>query len=322
MPKAIVEITQSGRGGSIYYREGRNAITFDWEFAPSPALALIFGPSSKGWDEHFPWAAGRQAEIFDFVGQEVLRQKADGCEFEVDLDTGDMTILQSGLLPKGTSTKSRKRTTAKTPKASPAYKKFLASVVPVWEHWRDDQTYDLTAIKKLTGRERDQAVKLLIGRDVTWREVLALGEINTPEAQAALKAATEHHFSIDTRVAAADLLERQGRFSGLDDFLARQIRLLDRPANGLERALLAAERHPSEAVKQALLWASYNQTECASHCARLLLKLAGKASQAAGADAELMLTKLGMNNSYFDRKAAFEELCKRVCMELDHQAGY
>ena len=44
---------------------------------------------------------------------------------------------------------------------------------------------------------------------------------------------------------------------------------------GLARAMRLAERHPSDTVKRALLWASYNATECAPHCAALLLTLAG-----------------------------------------------
>src|SRR5262245_17697429 len=71
-----VEIAQSGRGGSIAYREGANTVAFDWEFGASPAIALIFGPAAQTWDRHYPWAAGRQAEIYDVVGAEAVRQKA------------------------------------------------------------------------------------------------------------------------------------------------------------------------------------------------------------------------------------------------------
>ena len=73
-----VEITQSGRGGSITYREGENTVAFDWEFGASPAIALIFGPTAQAWDRQYPWAAGRQAEIYDFVGAEAVRTPKDG----------------------------------------------------------------------------------------------------------------------------------------------------------------------------------------------------------------------------------------------------
>jgi hypothetical protein len=61
----VVEITTSGRGGSIKYREGDHTIVFDWEFAMDP------------------------------VGAEVVRQKAPGGAFEYDLDRGELTIYGS-----------------------------------------------------------------------------------------------------------------------------------------------------------------------------------------------------------------------------------
>ena len=91
---ASVEITQSGRGGSIIYREGDDEIRFDWEFAMEPALALLWGPTQAQWDAQFPWAAGRQSTIYDFVGREVVRQKAPDRTFECDLDSGTLEILR------------------------------------------------------------------------------------------------------------------------------------------------------------------------------------------------------------------------------------
>ena len=341
MSKPRVEITQRGRGGGITYREGASTIAFTWEFAMSPALALIFGPASKSWDKEFPWAAGRQAAIFEFVAREVVRQKAKGGHFEVELGSGNITILQSSApVPemrahtRGPSRPSRpgssrtETSAAETEvvrpgrhKRSAAFQKFLASFVSYSEHWRDGQMYDITALKKLSAAERDIAVDLLRAGDVTWREVAALAEVNTPEARDALEAATRHQVSIDTRLAAAECLNQQGRFKDLNEFLARQIRLLDRPANGLHRALMLAKRYPNEKVKQALLWASYNTTECAPHCAKLLLALTRTAKEPHGADLEQMLSKLGMHNSYFDHKAAFDELCRRVRMEFDPSAA-
>src|SRR5215813_8492461 len=91
---ATVEITQSGRGGSITYREGGNAVGFEWEFGASPAIALIFGAAAEVWDRRYPWAAGRQAEIYDVVGAEAVRQQAEGAQFEVDLERGTVSILE------------------------------------------------------------------------------------------------------------------------------------------------------------------------------------------------------------------------------------
>jgi hypothetical protein len=88
-PAYTVVIEQSGRGGSIFYREGENTARFSWEFAMPPAIALLFGPSP--WPG---WAAGRQAEIYAAVGAEVVRQKAPGGRFTMDLDAGMMEVLR------------------------------------------------------------------------------------------------------------------------------------------------------------------------------------------------------------------------------------
>src|SRR5262245_48200834 len=88
-----VEVTVTGRGGSIIYREGAYSIVFDWEYALSPAHALVWGPSRAEWNALFPWAAGRQQWIYEFVGSEIVRQKAPDGDFEYDLDAGDLTIL-------------------------------------------------------------------------------------------------------------------------------------------------------------------------------------------------------------------------------------
>lgn len=319
---ATVEIEQSGRGGSIYYREDENSITFGWEFAMPPALALIFGPTSQVWDSAHPWAVGRQREIYEFVGAEVVRQKAPGYFFDYDVESGLMSILKRSEQEPSKGSRSKKpRSAASAMKHSMAYEKFLASVVPIWEQWKEDQTYDVAAIAKMTADERNKVVTLLTGRDATWREVEALAVIDTPKARAAVDEASKHHLSIDARLAAAEAMHQQGRLPDMGTFLAKQIHLLHQPTNGLKRALRLAESHPSETVKQALLWASYNQTECAPECAKLLLALTGAAMEPFDPEVTQMLEKLGLHNSYFDRKAAFDELCRRVGMEFDPQAA-
>src|SRR4051794_11477498 len=77
----LVEISNGGRAGSVTYREGQRSISLDWEFALSPALAVISGPSSKDWERACPWGAGRQEQIFEHVASEVVRQKAAGCRY-------------------------------------------------------------------------------------------------------------------------------------------------------------------------------------------------------------------------------------------------
>jgi hypothetical protein len=156
---------------------------------------------------------------------------------------------------------------------------------------------------------------------MTWREVEALAMFPTAEARDLIREGLTHHLSFDVRLAAADALERSGSMEGIERFLARQIRQLHNPREGLKRALVMAEHHPTDTIKQALLWASYNQTECAPLCARLLIKLTGAAPEPLSKDLEKLLEELGLHNSSFTRQAAFERLCKLVGIVFDPSAA-
>ena len=237
----VVEITTTGRGGGITYREGEHSIGFDWEFGMAPALALVWGPARAHWDAQCPWAKGRQKAIYEFVGAEVVRQKAPDGGYECDLDRGELTILDS------------------------------------------------------TGaRAQGHAAK---------RAAAAADELRG-------------HLSIDARLAAAEDMARDGRLKNIEEVLAREIRRLSRPEDGLERALSLAAEHPSETVRQALLWASYNATPCAPACAAQLLTLSG-AAEPFTSDVKSMLSRLGTHVSDVERDAAFAELSTSVKMVLD-----
>ncbi len=236
-----VEITTSGRGGGYTYREGANSIAFDMEFGMAPELALAWGPKRSEWDARYPWAIGRQAAIYAFVGAEVVRQKAPGGAAEFDLELGHLTILnETGARARG---------------------------------------------------------------------------LYVSNAAAAAKALKEYN-SLDARLAAAEetLADDAPAFEVV---LAREIRRLYGPEDGLDRALRLAASHPTETIRQALLWASYNATLCAQRCAGLLLVLTGAATEPFDADVQSMLGKLGKHTSDFARSDGFADLCKRVGMVLD-----
>lgn len=240
-----VEITQTGPGGAILYQEDRFSVHFSWEFASPPALALIFGPPARSWE------GARQAEIYDFVAAEIVRQQAPGRAYEIDLEAGVITILEC----------------AAGPERSP---------VPVQPAAVDDSS------------ELDRAL--------------------------------DHHLSIDTRLSAAEVMHRQGRLADLDQVVARELRCLSRPQDGMARALRLAAEYPGERIRQALLWASWNCTDCAPHCAALLLTLTGAAQEPFDDAVQAMLARLGLHNSAYDRQAAFAALCQLVRMELDFDA--
>jgi len=306
-----VDILQSGRGGTIYYREAHFVVALSWEFALPPAIALIYGPRAASWDADHPWAAGRQRAVYEFVGAEMVRQQVPGGSAVLDLDAGVIEVLRATPAVRERIAAPRRR------RQSAALERFLASVVPMWEQWPPEQTYDLDAVAALRGGERERALALLTSRDVTWREVGALARIDLPGARQAIEAATRDHLSIDTRLAAAEVLAARGDGGAMEPLLARQIRALYQSRNGEARTLRLAESHDGPVIRQALLWASWNQTECSSACAALLLRLT-HADAALTDDARAsLLARLGLHNSYFTRKAAFDELCALVSMELD-----
>jgi hypothetical protein len=240
--KPVVEVTTTGRGGGITYREGDRSIAFDWEFGMTPALALVWGPARAHWDAQVPWAPGRQKEIYEFVGAEVVRQKAPDGGYEYDLERGELTIL------------------------------------------------DTTGARK-----QGHAAK---------KAAAAADELRL-------------YVSADARLARAEEMARDGRLKSIEDILAREIRRLSQPQDGLERALRLAAAHPTATIRQALLWASYNATLCAPACAGLLLTMTGAAKEPFDADIKAMLGKLGRHTSDTARSEAFAELSKRVKMVLD-----
>jgi len=189
------------------------------------------------------------------------------------------------------------------------------------EKWHDGIGYDVEAIAEMTGPERKRLVEVLTGVNggVTWREVEALKAIDLPAARRAIKAASQDHLRVDTRLSAADAMLDSGKMKDkdFDALLARQIRALHRIEDGCTKALLLAEQYPTDRVKQALLWASWNHTECAMHCAAMLCYLCGVAKEPFDWAMRPFFLRLGFHENYFTRKAAFDELCKMVKMELD-----
>ncbi|MCY7346240.1 MAG: hypothetical protein LH614_08485 [Pyrinomonadaceae bacterium] len=84
-----VKITQSGRGGTIYYRENEQELPFGWEFAINGAL--LFVPSPQHWNNfcdrnHLPSTQNRRDEILERVGREVVRQKTSGGKYAIEDD--------------------------------------------------------------------------------------------------------------------------------------------------------------------------------------------------------------------------------------------
>lgn len=78
-----LEYTQSGRGGSIYYHEGPIRISFGWEFGGGSAVAILFMPETKHWEAQTGTPLARRDEILRFVCEQVIRDQAPGCRYEI-----------------------------------------------------------------------------------------------------------------------------------------------------------------------------------------------------------------------------------------------
>jgi hypothetical protein len=207
--------------------------------------------------------------------------------------------------------------------SSAAYARFVDSLPMNFDRWHDGIGIDLDAVGELSDLEVQAAYTLLRGRPQTPREIEALARLATrgppalPDLSAELeRTAADAYQSADDRLAALSALNDLGHAPDFDRRLAAQIRRLRKVEGGLTRALLLAESHPSETVKQALLWATWNQTECAPHCAALICYLTGVTGEPFDFARRDLFLRFDVQTSYFDRKAAFDELCGLVGMEF------
>ncbi len=92
MPKFSVSIEEHGRSGAISYKEGSNKISFDYEFGGGHCVAIIFGPGQENWDTTYPWASGRQDQVFTDMSKEVIAQRASNCHAKIDLASGTVEL--------------------------------------------------------------------------------------------------------------------------------------------------------------------------------------------------------------------------------------
>ena len=198
---------------------------------------------------------------------------------------------------------------------SDAYSRFISSLELDYDRWHDGNGYDLEALAGIDATERGDVVHLLAQRDATWREIEALETIDIPPAFMVINRALRDSESIDTRLAAAKALDNLGKLGEpIDVVLAREIRGLD-DGDGCTRALLLAEQHPTDEVKEALLVASHKRTSSAMHCAGVLCYLTGAGTEPFDWDLRPLFLRLGPEEPEDDREAAFRELCELVKME-------
>jgi HEAT repeat protein len=179
--------------------------------------------------------------------------------------------------------------------------------------WHDGEGYDLEALGNSTKAEQTAAVVLLgerLSSTPNWRDIEALGVINTPLARARIRLALMQA-DFETRLRAAKELDDLGETVDLESVIIEALRGTDL-SNGLSQAIDAAEEHPSPRIQETLLDLALNGNEDQRiQCAALALYLGGKADEAFDWNHRPFFLRFGEE----DRKTqieAYQELCQRL----------
>ena len=83
-----VKVVESGRSGSIEYRESAGSISFYWEFGGGDTVAIVWVGDLASWSTRYPWAIDHRRAILERVAHEVVRQKAPSCRADIDEKSG------------------------------------------------------------------------------------------------------------------------------------------------------------------------------------------------------------------------------------------
>ncbi|MDB5325827.1 MAG: hypothetical protein JWM57_1396 [Phycisphaerales bacterium] len=205
-----------------------------------------------------------------------------------------------------------------------AVKRFYDSMPMNFDRWHDGTGFDLDALRDMTPEELAAVrVTLKSGRR-TWRELEALAAIDSLTGTDEVRHALDKDDSPENQIKAANLLFESDKLDQADyeARLCQSIRRLGTHDAITTRVLLYAQGLPTDAVKQALLWASWNRTDAAFHSAALLIYLCGKSEDQLSFEHRPLLFDLQPSNSSLTRQAAFEKLCRLTGLELDTSQPY
>ena len=196
---------------------------------------------------------------------------------------------------------------------SEAYQRFLKSLQIDYEKWHDGEGYDLDAMSKLEGDERNEVERLLVDRlrtEPDWREIEALGALNTANARLAIRAALQCN-DTKTRLHAAEELMDMGEEVDLDPIILEALRTTG-IYGGASYAIDLAEKYPSAAVRKGLLDVALNgDPEVRVNAAALSLFLAGQADEAFDWNHRPFFLRFGEDDPN-EVRAAYDELCRRI----------
>ena len=91
-----INIVESGRSGSVEYRDSAGRMSFYWEFGGGDTVAIIWVGDPAAWSSKYPWAIDQRRTILERVAGEVIRQKAPTCRSDIDDKKGYIYIREPG----------------------------------------------------------------------------------------------------------------------------------------------------------------------------------------------------------------------------------
>ena len=191
---------------------------------------------------------------------------------------------------------------------SPAYRRFLSSMVMDYEKWHDGVGYDLPALADMTADERRKIErKLLSTQNLDWRDLEAMAALDTPDTRAALRRRAEGKNG-EPRLAAGRHLAEMGEAVDEAASVARALRESAEDSTDMNRALEMAEEHGTPEVLTALLECARTGKD-AVHCAALLYFHSGLTDDPFDWDHRPFFLRFGEEG---ERAAAYQELLERL----------
>jgi hypothetical protein len=197
--------------------------------------------------------------------------------------------------------------------SSEDFDRFTRSLNIGYVEWHDGVPYDLESLARLTGKERDEAERLILARNAAdWRDLQALDRLGSPAAIGALVTALDAN-RVEIRVAAAELLAARAL---LDETRIEGIILaaLDTMSitDGLTRTFRLAQAHPTPAVRRRLLSATVDGNEdIRVHAAALTHFLYGGSSSPFDWKHREFYLRFA-SGARHERLAAYADLCHMI----------
>ena len=194
---------------------------------------------------------------------------------------------------------------------SPAFEKFMQSMVIGFDQWHDGIGYDLDALMELEGDELAKVEAMLIVRkDQDWRDAEALAALNSTESVEALKSSISSP-DVKVKLRAAEQYAAEGDMAKMEEALVESLRT-SKIYEGLTQALDLAEEYPTERVKQTLFWCTlHGNDDVRVHAAALLFYLHGIAESNFDWEFRPFFLRFHTHDME-ERRTLFLELCQRV----------